>query len=74
MTEIKPLDSDRIAKSDSIHAASDSVYAVASEIDRSNEELDDLNEALKILKDKHDLYRIKAQRAKSLMRKLATEL
>lgn len=75
MDSLAPLGGDnRIAKADNIRQTSESVYEVARQIDQANEELDDLNEGLKILAGKHEVYRIKVDRAKKLMRKLTTEL
>ena len=74
MGAIEPLGDVRIAKADEISATTDSIYAVAKEIDQSNECLNDLNAGLKLLQEKHELYKIKADRARSMMRKLSTEL
>ena len=64
----------RVARSDSISETEESVFAVAREIDASNECLDDLNDTLKMAIDKHELYKIKAARARKLMRRLTSEL
>lgn len=64
----------RIAKSQEIADTEETVFAIAKEIDASNECLNDLNETLKMAIDKHELYKIKADRAKKLMRRLASEL
>ena len=64
----------RIAKSQEIADTEEAVFAIAKEIDASNECLNDLNETLKMAIDKHELYKIKADRAKKLMRRLASEL
>ena len=75
MGAIAPLEDDnRIAKADTIRQTSESVYEVTRQIDETNEELDDLNEGLRILADKHELYKIKAARARKLMRRLSSEL
>lgn len=75
MSDIKPFEGEtRIANAHDIQKTSESVYAVAKAIDESNDMLDDLNEGLKVLKDKHDLYKIKAQRAKKMMRSLSVDL
>ena len=50
------------------------MFAVARQIDESSECLDDLNETLKMAIDKHELYKIKAARARKLMRRLTSEL
>lgn len=64
----------RVAKSEVISETEESVFTVAREIDASNECLDDLNETLKMAIDKHELYKIKADRARKLMRRLTSEL
>ena len=64
----------RIVKSNEIADTEETVFAIAKEIDASNECLNDLNETLKMAIDKHELYKIKANRAKKLMRRLASEL
>lgn len=64
----------RVARSGSISETEESVFAVAREIDASNECLDDLNDTLKMAIDKHELYKIKAARARKLMRRLTSEL
>lgn len=64
----------RIVKSQEIADTEETVFAIAKEIDASNECLNDLNETLKMAIDKHELYKIKADRAKKLMRRLASEL
>lgn len=75
MDALAPLGNDnRIADADNIRKTSESVYDVTRQIDQANEELDDLNEGLKILASKHEIYKIKVDRAKKLMRKLTTEL
>lgn len=75
MDSIQPFEGKtRVAKAEDIQATSESVYAVAKAIDESNDMLDDLNEGLKMLKDKHEVYKIKAQRAKKMMRSLSVEL
>ena len=64
----------RVAKASSINETEETVFAVAREIDESNECLDDLNDTLKMAIDKHELYKIKAARARKLMRRLTSEL
>lgn len=64
----------RIVKSNEIADTEETVFAIAKEIDASNECLNDLNETLKMAIDKHELYKIKADRAKKLMRRLTSEL
>ena len=64
----------RIAKSQEIADTEEAVFAITREIDESNECLDDLSETLKMAIDKHELYKIKAARAKKLMRRLTSEL
>lgn len=64
----------RVAKSEVISETEESVFTVVREIDASNECLDDLNETLKMAIDKHELYKIKADRARKLMRRLTSEL
>lgn len=64
----------RVAKASSISETEETVFAVAREIDESNECLDDLNDTLKMAIDKHELYKIKAARARKLMRRLTSEL
>lgn len=75
MGAIAPLEGDnRIAKADTIRQTSESVYEVIRQIDEANEELDDLNEGLRMLADKHGLYKIKAAKARKMMRQLSSEL
>lgn len=64
----------RVAKADAVRETEETVFAVARQIDESNECLDDLNETLKMAIDKHELYKIKADRARKLMRRLTSEL
>lgn len=64
----------RVAKADTIGETEETVFAVARQIDESSECLDDLNETLKMAIDKHELYKIKAARARKLMRRLTSEL
>ena len=64
----------RVAKASSISETEETVFAVARDIDESNECLDDLNDTLKMAIDKHELYKIKAARARKLMRRLTSEL
>lgn len=64
----------RITKAGVVSETEESVFAVARQIDESNECLDDLNETLKMAIDKHELYKIKADRARKLMRRLTSEL
>lgn len=75
MGDLAPFsENDRIATAESIKKTSESVYEIAKKIDRANEELDDLNEGLKILASKHEVYKVKAAKAKKLMRNLTSEL
>lgn len=75
MSSIQKIEGEtRVAKSEMISEAEESVFAIAREIDASNECLDDLNETLKMAIDKHELYKIKSNRAKKLMRRLTAEL
>ena len=64
----------RVAKADAISETEETVFAVTRQIDESSECLDDLNETLKMAIDKHELYKIKAARARKLMRRLTSEL
>lgn len=75
MSSIQKIEGEtRVAKADTISETEETVFAVVRQIDESNECLDDLNETLKMAIDKHELYRIKASRARKLMRRLTSEL
>lgn len=75
MSAIQKIEGEtRIAKADTIGETEETVFAVARQIDESSECLDDLNETLKMAIDKHELYKIKAARARKLMRRLTSEL
>lgn len=75
MSAIQKIEGEtRIAKTDVISETEETVFAVARQIDESSECLDDLNETLKMAIDKHELYKIKAARARKLMRRLTSEL
>lgn len=75
MSEIQKIEGEtRVAKASSISETEETVFTVAREIDESNECLDDLNDTLKMAIDKHELYKIKAARARKLMRRLTSEL
>lgn len=64
----------RIAKGNVISETQESVFEVVRQLDESNECLDDLNDTLKMAVDKHELYKVKAARARKLMRQLTSEL
>lgn len=64
----------RIAKGEIINETQESVFEVVRQLDESNERLDDLNDTLKMAVDKHELYKVKAARARKLMRQLTSEL
>lgn len=75
MSALQPFEGEtRVAKADSIRETEQSVYEVARAIDDSNEALDDLNSTLAIMAEKHQTYKIKASKARKLMRRLSTEL
>ena len=75
MSAIQKIEGEtRVAKADTISETEETVFAVTRQIDESNECLDDLNETLKMAIDKHELYKIKAARARKLMRQLTSEL
>ena len=75
MSAIQKIEGEtRVAKADTISETEETVFAVARQIDESNECLDDLNETLKMAIDKHAIYKIKAEKARKLMRRLTSEL
>lgn len=75
MSAIQKIEGEtRVAKADVISETEETVFAVTRQIDESSECLDDLNETLKMAIDKHELYKIKAARARKLMRRLTSEL
>lgn len=75
MSAIQKIEGEtRVAKADTIGETEETVFAVARQIDESSECLDDLNETLKMAIDKHELYKVKAARARKLMRRLTSEL
>lgn len=75
MSAIQKIEGEtRVAKADTISETEETVFAVARQIDESSECLDDLNETLKMAIDKHEIYKIKAAKARKLMRRLTSEL
>ena len=64
----------RVAKADVVSETEESVFEIVRQMDETNQCLDDLNETLKMAIDKKELYNIKAQRARKLMRRLTSEL
>lgn len=75
MSSIQKIEGEtRIAKADVVSETEESVFEVVRQMDEANQCLDDLNETLKMAIDKKELYNIKAQRARKLMRRLTSEL
>lgn len=75
MSSIQKIEGEtRIAKADIVSETEESVFEVVRQMDETNQCLDDLNETLKMAIDKKELYNIKAQRARKLMRRLTSEL
>lgn len=75
MSSIQKIEGEtRIAKADIVSETEESVFEIVRQMDETNQCLDDLNETLKIAIDKKELYNIKAQRARKLMRRLTSEL
>ena len=64
----------RVAKANVVSETEESVFEIVRQMDETNQCLDDLNETLKMAIDKKELYNIKAQRARKLMRRLTSEL
>lgn len=75
MSSIQKIEGEtRIAKADIVSETEESVFEIVKQMDETNQCLDDLNETLKMAIDKKELYNIKAQRARKLMRRLTSEL
>lgn len=75
MSSIQKIEGEtRIAKADVVSETEESVFEIVRQMDETNQCLDDLNETLKMAIDKKELYNIKAQRARKLMRRLTSEL
>lgn len=75
MSSIQKIEGEtRVAKADIVSETEESVFEIVRQIDETNQCLDDLNETLKMAIDKKELYNIKAQRARKLMRRLTSEL
>lgn len=75
MSSIQKIEGEtRIAKADIVSETEESVFEIVRQMDETNQCLDDLNETLKMAIDKKELYNIKAQRARKLMRRLTSEL
>ena len=75
MSSIQKIEGEtRIAKANVVSETEESVFEVVKQMDEANQCLDDLNETLKMAIDKKELYNIKAQRARKLMRRLTSEL
>lgn len=75
MSSIQKIEGEtRVAKADVVSETEESVFEVVRQMDETNQCLDDLNETLKMAIDKKELYNIKAQRARKLMRRLTSEL
>lgn len=75
MSSIQKIEGEtRVAKADIVSETEESVFEIVRQMDETNQCLDDLNETLKMAIDKKELYNIKAQRARKLMRRLTSEL
>ena len=75
MSAIQKIEGEtRVAKADVVAETEESVFEIVRQMDETNQCLDDLNETLKMAIDKKELYNIKAQRARKLMRRLTSEL
>lgn len=75
MSAIQKIEGEtRVAKADVVSETEESVFEIVRQMDETNQCLDDLNETLKMAIDKKELYNIKAQRARKLMRRLTSEL
>lgn len=75
MSSIQKIEGEtRVAKADVVSETEESVFEIVRQMDETNQCLDDLNETLKMAIDKKELYNIKAQRARKLMRRLTSEL
>lgn len=75
MSAIQKIEGEtRVAKADIVSETEESVFEIVRQMDETNQCLDDLNETLKMAIDKKELYNIKAQRARKLMRRLTSEL
>lgn len=75
MSAIQKIEGEtRVAKADVVSETEESVFEIVRQMDEANQCLDDLNETLKMAIDKKELYNIKAQRARKLMRRLTSEL
>ena len=75
MSAIQKIEGEtRVAKASVVSDTEESVFEIVRQMDETNQCLDDLNETLKMAIDKKELYNIKAQRARKLMRRLTSEL
>lgn len=75
MSAIQKIEGEtRVAKANVVSETEESVFEIVRQMDETNQCLDDLNETLKMAIDKKELYNIKAQRARKLMRRLTSEL
>lgn len=75
MASIQKIEGEtRVAKANVVSETEESVFEIVRQMDETNQCLDDLNETLKMAIDKKELYNIKAQRARKLMRRLTSEL
>lgn len=75
MSAIQKIEGEtRVAKANVVSDTEESVFKIVRQMDETNQCLDDLNETLKMAIDKKELYNIKAQRARKLMRRLTSEL